>query len=84
MYDEEESGGIIAKGWVKEKTAGFVVVKDTATAMVCMRLVRRNVVAHFWPCLKVKSTSLTSGFTSLSMVIPHHPFVSRENSLLSL
>ncbi len=26
------------KGWVKEKTEGFVVVRDTATAMVCMRL----------------------------------------------
>jgi hypothetical protein len=67
VYDKEESGGIMEKGWVKEKALGFVVVRDTATAMVCMRLVNRNVEEHFWAFLKTKSTSLTSGCTSLSI-----------------
>lgn len=69
----------MVKGWVKEKTEGFVVVSDTATAMVCMRLVNRNVVVHFWPLLKAKSTSLTSGCTSLSIV---HPFLGKAHSFL--
>lgn len=69
MYDKEESGGITVKAWLKEYTDGFVVVRDTATAMVCMRFVKRNVVVHSWPFLKAKFTSLRSGFTSLSMVM---------------
>lgn len=75
VYDEEESGGIMEKGWVKENTEGSVVVRDTATAMVCIRFVNRNVVVHFWAFLKAKSTSLTSGCTSLSMA----QLFSREN-----
>jgi hypothetical protein len=67
VYDEEESDGITEKGWVKEKTEGFVVVKETVTAMVCMRLLNRNVAVHLWAFLKAKSTSLTFGITSLSM-----------------
>ena len=69
MYVEEESGGITEKTWLKEYTDGLVVVRETATAMACMRLVKRNVVVHFWPSLNAKFISLRSGFTSLSMVL---------------
>lgn len=69
MYVEEESGGITEKTWLKEYTDGLVVVRETATAMACMRLVKRNVVVHFWPPLNAKFISLRSGFTSLSMVL---------------
>lgn len=69
MYVEEESGGITERAWLKEYTDGLVVVRETATAMACMRLVKRNVVVHFWPFLNAKFISLRSGFTSLSMVL---------------
>lgn len=46
-----------------------MVVRDTATDMVCIRLVNLKVVLHFWPLLKIISTSFTSGFTSLSMAV---------------
>ena len=46
---------------------GFVVVVDTATDMVCMRLVSLNVVLYFWPFWKISSTPFTSSFTNLSI-----------------
>lgn len=78
-YDKEESGGIMEKGLSKEKTDEFVVVNDTATDMVCIRLVKRKVVVHCWPLLKTRSISFTSGFTNLSMAQRTNPFVSPEN-----
>ncbi|KAF1880629.1 hypothetical protein Lal_00011688 [Lupinus albus] len=36
--DEEESGGIIDKDLLREKIEEFVVVKETATDMVCIRV----------------------------------------------
>lgn len=68
MYDEEESGGIMEKSLSKEKRDWSVVVKETATAMVCIKLVKRNVLVHFWPLLKAISTSFTSAFTNRSIV----------------
>lgn len=67
MYDEEESGGIMEKSLSKEKRDWSVVVKETATAMVCIKLVKRNVLVHFWPLLKAISTSFTSAFTNRSI-----------------
>lgn len=67
MNDEVERGGRIERGFVKERRNGLVVVRETATVMVCMRLVSLKVVEHFWFRLKVMFTSFTSGFTSLSM-----------------
>lgn len=68
MYDEEDSGGIMEKSLSKEKRDWSVVVKETATAMVCIKLVKRNVLVHFWPLLKAISTSFTSAFTNRSIV----------------
>lgn len=68
MYDEEESGGIMEKSLSKEKRDWSVVVKETATAMVCIKLVKRKVLVHFWPLLKAISTSFTSAFTNRSIV----------------
>lgn len=68
MYDEEDSGGIVEKSLSKEKRDWSVVVKETATAMVCIKLVKRNVLVHFWPLLKAISTSSTSAFTNRSIV----------------
>lgn len=52
---------------MKENRDGFVVVRLTATDMVCMRLLSLKVVLHLWSLLKLSSTSFTSGFTNLSM-----------------
>lgn len=49
MYDAVESGGIMEKGLLMEKMEGFVVVRDTATDMVCMRLVSLKEELHFCP-----------------------------------
>lgn len=57
------------KGLLREKRDGFVVVRDTATDMVCMRLLSLNVELHFWLFWNISSTSFESGFTSLSMVV---------------
>lgn len=57
------------KGLLREKREGFVVVKDTATDMVCMRLLSLKAELHFWPFWNINSTSFESGFTSLSMVV---------------
>lgn len=54
-------------GSAKEKAEGLVVVRETATDMVCIRLVNRKVAVHRWPRLKVSSSSFTSTLTSLSM-----------------
>lgn len=45
-----------------------MVVKDTATDMVCMRLVSLKEELHFWPFRKIISTSFVSAFTNLSMI----------------
>lgn len=47
MYDAEESGGITDNGLLIEKADGFVVVRETATVMVCMRFVSLKVELHF-------------------------------------
>lgn len=78
MYEDVDSGGIIEKGRFKENKEGFVVVRDTATGMVCIRLVSLNDALHLWPFLKITSTSFSSAFTSLSIVIADHCLVSRE------
>lgn len=69
MYVDEESGGITDKGLLIEKVVGFVVVKETATDMVCMRFVSLNEEEHFWFFWKLRFTSLNSVFTNLSMVV---------------
>lgn len=69
MYVDEESGGITDKGLLIEKVVGFVVVKETATDMVCMRFVSLNEEQHFWFFWKGRFTSLNSVFTNLSMVV---------------
>lgn len=48
---------------------GFVVVKDTPTDMVCMRLVSLKDEVHFWCFWNCISTTLASAFTNLSMVV---------------
>jgi len=48
VYVDEESGWITDKGLLIEKVVGFVVVKETATDMVCMRFVSLNEEQHFW------------------------------------
>lgn len=45
-----------------------MVVKDTATDMVCMRLVSLKEELHFWPFWNINSTSFVSAFTNLSMI----------------
>lgn len=67
MKDEVERGDRIERGVVKESKEGFEVVRETATDIVCMRLVSLMVVEHFSCLLKIMFTSFTSGFTSLSM-----------------
>lgn len=67
MKDEVERGDRIERGVAKESRNGFVVVKETATVIVCMRLVSLKVVEHFSCLLKIMFTSLVSGFTSLSI-----------------
>jgi hypothetical protein len=47
VYVDEESGGITDNGLLIEKVDGFVVVRETATDMVCMRFVSLNEVMHF-------------------------------------
>ncbi|KHN03761.1 hypothetical protein glysoja_010990 [Glycine soja] len=51
-----------------EKREEFVVVKDTATDMVCMRLVSLKEELHFWPFWNINSTSFVSAFTNLMLV----------------
>lgn len=68
MYEDEESGGIIEKVWFKEKREGFVVVREIATVMVCIRLVSLKVELHLCPFLNIISTSFSSAFTNLSML----------------
>lgn len=68
MYDAVDSGGIVEKGLLMEKREEFVVVKDTATDMVCMRLVSLKEELHFWPFWNINSTSFVSAFTNLSMI----------------
>ncbi|RDX57955.1 hypothetical protein CR513_62768, partial [Mucuna pruriens] len=68
VYDAEESGGITEKTLLMEKIDGFVVVRDTATDMVCIRLVSLKEELHFWPFESIISTSFASAFTSLSML----------------
>lgn len=70
MKDEVERGDRIERGVVKESKEGFEVVRETATDIVCMRLVSLMVVEHFSCLLKIMFTSFTSGFTSLSMEFP--------------
>jgi len=67
VYDAEESGGIVEKGLLMEKRDGFVVVRDTATDMVCIRFVSLKEELHFWPFKNITSTSFASAFTSLSI-----------------
>lgn len=49
MKDTVERGGMMERGWEKERRDGLVVERETATDMVCMRLVNLKVVEHFWP-----------------------------------
>lgn len=67
MKEEVDRGGRIEKGLGKEREDGFVVESETATDMVCMRLVSLKVAVDFWPLVKVRFTSFTSALTSLSM-----------------
>lgn len=67
VKEEVDRGGRMEKGVGKEREDGLVVERETATDMVCMRLVRRKVEVHFWFGVKVRVSSFTSGFTSLSM-----------------
>lgn len=54
---------------MKERSDGFVVLRETATDMVCMRLVNLKVVEHFWPLVNTMFTSFTSALTSLSIAL---------------
>lgn len=53
---------------MKVNRDGLVVERETATDMVCIRLVKRKVAAQRWLGMKITSSSLTSGFTSLSIL----------------
>lgn len=68
VKDEVDRGGMVDSGFVKERRDGLVVVSETATVMVCMRLVRLKVAEHFSFRLNIMFTSFTSAFTSLSIV----------------
>lgn len=67
MKDEVPRGGKIERGLETESRDGFVVVSETATVIVCMRLVSLKVVEHFSSLVKIMLASLMSGFTSLSI-----------------
>lgn len=53
---------------MKVNRDGLVAERETATDMVCIRLVKRKVAAERWLGMKITSSSLTSGFTSLSIL----------------
>lgn len=57
MNEEAESGGRIANGCENEKIDGFEDVSETATDIVCIRLVRLKDLEHFWFLMKIMSST---------------------------
>lgn len=67
VKDAVERGGIRERGGLREKRDGSVDVRETATGMVCIRLVSFKIWLHFWFLMNKKLISCTSGLISLSM-----------------
>lgn len=68
VMDKVERGGMREREGLKEKREGSDEVRETATGMVCIKLVRLNFWEHFWPLMNRISIVWISGLMSLSMV----------------